>query len=78
MEIARRGHEWDGSSKYLTKDFEGCEWYREIGGREICGWGVALKYLVEAEKPRRCEVKNRGEGRFPSMDYLDRLIQDSS
>ncbi len=58
MEIPKRTC-WDGGYKYKTEDCETCEYYRQINEKEICGWGVAFKYLCQRKNPRKCEVKNR-------------------
>jgi len=76
MEIPKRKHQrWDGDYKLLTKDCFNCEFYREIDKKELCGWGVAFKYLCKTEKPRKCEVKNRGIGEYVihSVEYLDKF-----
>jgi len=77
MEIPKRRYEqWDGGSKYLTIDCPQCDWYREIKGMKLCGWGEAFKYLVKRKSPRKCEVKNREQKSFePSTKYLDGIIK---
>ncbi len=83
MEIPKRHwSRWDGGRKNYTKDCDACEFYRKIEGEELCGWGVAFKYLVLPEKMRKCEVKNRDikkdaygfEGTH-SVKYLDKIIK---
>ncbi len=76
MEIPkRRGNKWDGTFKGYTKDCKSCEFYREIENKELCGWGVAFKYLVRPIKLRKCEVKNREfEYYYHSVKYLDEII----
>lgn len=58
--IPRRTYQrWDGGLIYRTKDCDSCDFYREINNQNLCGWGVAFKYLVEKEKPKKCEIRNR-------------------
>lgn len=85
MEIPKRpGSRWDGDSKYKTKNCESCSFYRKIENKKLCGWGIVFKYLIEKEKPRKCEVKNRNmtknmfgmEGEH-SVKYLDKIIKEN-
>jgi hypothetical protein len=73
MEIPKRIF-WDGGNKYLTKDCETCEYYRQINGQEICGWARAFKYLKPRHNPRKCEVKDREKNNWHSIIYLDKII----
>lgn len=79
MEIPKGYSRWDGSYKNYTKDCNSCPFYREIKEHELCGWGVAFKYLVrEQERLRKCEIKNREHGQqnfIPSVIYLDEIIE---
>ncbi len=76
MEIEKRTR-WDGSSKTYTLDCNNCEWYRRIGRRELCGWGIAFKYLIRTNNSRRCEIKNRGAPENQSIKYLDKLLENA-
>ena len=70
---------WDGGLIYRTKDCEGCDFYRNINNQSLCGFGVAFKYLVEREKPKKCEIKNRPIETcwtHHSLEYLDNLIRE--
>jgi hypothetical protein len=75
----RKNQRWDGRLIYQTKDCDSCNFYRKIKGNELCGWGVAFKYLVQKEKPRKCEIRNRPqEGYYThhSLEYLDNLVRE--
>ena len=76
MKIPKRfGIMWDGDYKAYTKDCLECGWYRKIDDRELCGWGIAFKYLVKLEKLRTCEVRNRKDKpKHPSIKYLNKLV----
>ena len=78
MEIPKRYTRWDGSYKQLTKDCNNCEWYRKTNSNELCGWGIAFKYLTPTEKPRKCEVKNRKQNFEPSVKYLDDILKNEN
>ncbi|MBI4017958.1 MAG: hypothetical protein HY366_03365 [Candidatus Aenigmarchaeota archaeon] len=74
IEIPRRpDHRWDGSSVLLKKECSDCPWYRNIAERDLCGVGVDFKYISDAERPRRCEVRNREQTGKPSVAYLDEI-----
>ncbi len=79
MEIPQRPWmRWESSYKNYTKNCLQCEWYRKIDDQELCGWGVAFKYLVKSEKLRTCEIKNRKDKpNYPSIKYLDELIKNA-
>lgn len=78
MKIPKRfGIIWDGGYKDYTKDCHGCEWYRKIDNQELCGWGVAFKYLITIEKPRKCGIKNREQTPYASVRYLDEVIKNA-
>lgn len=68
--------DWDGGYKYKTKNCEGCEFYREINNKELCGWGVAFKYLDKSKKFRKCGIKNKKPPKNNSIKYLDDVIED--
>jgi hypothetical protein len=72
----RRGYNWDGSSKIITKDCVGCEWYKEIRGKALCGWGVSFKLLEDTENKRRCEIRNRKVNGEHSLYYLIKIEQN--
>ncbi len=78
MEIPKRHSRWDGSRKYYTKNCDECEFYRKIEDKELCGWGIAFKYLIKTEKPRKCNVLRRGLPEFGkhSVEYLDKIIKE--
>ena len=76
----RRFQRWDGGIIYFTKNCGGeCEFYRKIKDDDLCGWGIAFKYLTKREKQRKCEIKNRPakDEIWPthSVKYLDSLIR---
>jgi len=74
----RKDQRWDGQLIYLTKDCKSCDFYRNIFEKDLCGWGVAFKYLVQKEKSRKCEIKNRLNERYwthHSLEYLDSLVR---
>ncbi len=82
MEIPKRNR-WDGGIKNHTKNCGQCEFYRKIGGNELCGWGIAFKYLVQPKKMKECEVKNRdmkkdrdGFEETHSIKYLDKITKE--
>ena len=66
---------WDGASIYRTKDCDGCIYYRNINEYEICGAGLAFKYLTEREGPRKCTIIKRVSS-TPSVSYLDEIMKD--
>jgi len=69
---------WDGGIIYFTKDCEGCDFYREINNQSLCGWGIAFKYLVKKEKPKKCAIRNipiKEPWIERSYKYLDSLIK---
>lgn len=67
---------WDGGTNYQTKDCESCPFYRKISRDDLCGWGIAFKYLAKTEDPKKCEIRNRNRPapREQSIKYLDELI----
>jgi hypothetical protein len=50
--------EWDGSSKQYTKDCDKCESYKKIKDKELCVWGIAIKYLERTSRLRKCRLIN--------------------
>ena len=66
---------WDGSSKAYTKNCNTCEAYRKITGKELCGWGIAFKYLERTANQRKCELINKKQPQNNSLKYLDKLIK---
>lgn len=66
---------WDGNLKYITKDCGGCQFYRELKDGEeemkLCGWGVAYKFLVQRERPRKCDLFRREPQGNHSIDRID-------
>jgi len=79
MKIPRRYwvSRWEGSYKDYTKNCDGCEWYRKIDDKELCGWGKAFKYLVRTEKRRQCQIIDRKQEFIPSAKYLDELVREN-
>jgi hypothetical protein len=78
MNIPKRFYQrWEGETKLRTKDCDGCDFYRKIDGKELCGWGVAFKYLERTGKPRKCEVRNRPARENQSIKYLDEFIKNA-
>jgi hypothetical protein len=82
MEIPKRYSRYDRGIKDYTRDCNTCEFYRKIKGEELCGWGVAFKYLIQPKKMKKCEVKNRdmkkdmyGFKETHSVKYLDEIIK---
>jgi len=74
----RHYQRWDGGLIYKTKNCNNCDFYRKINNQNLCGWGVAFKYLIEKEKPKACEIKNRPEETYMtqhSLEYLDSLVR---
>ncbi|MFH1503715.1 MAG: hypothetical protein ABIE36_03600 [Candidatus Diapherotrites archaeon] len=70
---------WDGELIYKTKDCDSCDFYRMIFRNDLCGWGIAFKYLVQKEKPKKCEIRNRPIETcwtHHSLEYLDSLIRE--
>lgn len=74
------GGRQDGTSKLFTKDCEGCKFYREIERKDLCGWNMAFKYLVQTDSPVKCEVKNREttESYVHSSQKLDDVINEEN
>jgi len=60
---------WDGSYKSLKEECPGCNWYKEIKGNKLCGFGRAFKYLSPPVLNRKCEEKQRSVEKH-SLDYL--------
>jgi hypothetical protein len=88
MEIPKRKNQrWDGALIYFTENCgAGCEFYRKIDNKNLCGWGIAFKYLVPKEKSRKCEIRNRKSvdkdrssgyesPKNHSRKYLDKIIE---
>ena len=52
-------NDYDGNSKSYTADCPGCELNLKhpINDRDACYWGVAWKYLIKTDKPRKCALK---------------------
>jgi len=74
MAIPRRnGMQWDGNSKRYTTDCKKCSLYRKIDGRELCGWGVAFKYLESVDNPQKCEIRNRDPPANQPIKYLEEI-----
>lgn len=75
MVIPKRSWQrWDGGWKKYASNCDGCDFYRRIGDDELCGYGVAFKYLGRDGKPRKCEIRNIGIGAHDnSIEYLDRI-----
>ena len=66
---------WDGGGVYYTKDCPGCPFYRALKDGEenieVCGWGVAFKFLDRRERVRRCDLLRREKPRNPSHARID-------
>lgn len=69
----RKYQRWDGEVIYFTKNCNGCEFYRKMNKDNLCGWGIAFKYLTPRGKLKKCEIKNRQLEKFAehSVLYLD-------
>jgi hypothetical protein len=75
FEVPKRDcYRWDGHFNYYTKDCTSCQWYRKIENSELCGGGVSFKYLVKADKQRKCAFKNTKQDKERSVVYLDEII----
>lgn len=46
---------WNGTYKDLTKDCEGCDFYKIVDKEPRCYQGIAWKYLVKGKKLRKCQ-----------------------
>ncbi len=73
----RSGGTWDGSRIYKTKDCDDCRYHRTYNGYELCGVGIAFKYLTFRSNPMRCNLVERLRGLWESdraVLYLDEII----
>jgi hypothetical protein len=70
LESVGWGSRWDGSAKIFTKDCSTCIYHVNINRRDICGWGVAFKYIERAENTRRCMLVGREPPRQSFLQYL--------
>ena len=69
--IKRRSYQrWDGDLKNKTKNCEKCNFYVEFWDKEICGWGVAFKYLSGSENLRKCEYFGKEPPENNSLNYV--------
>jgi len=66
---------WNGEVIYFTKNCDGCEFYRRIVGKELCGKGKAFKYLEKPKKLRKCGIKDKLIEN-PSITHLDEIIKN--
>lgn len=80
MNVRRRPWltKYDGLAKDYTSDCSSCPFYRRFENSELCGVGVAFKYLEHGgNDSKRCKVKDiipeRGDG-DRSIHYLDHFI----
>ncbi len=76
----RKYQRWDGELIHLTKDCNTCDFHRNMNNHDLCGWGIAFKYLVKKEKIRRCEIRNRPIETYHthhSLEYLDSLVGEN-
>ena len=67
---------WDGCSKGFTKDCESCEAYFQIKEFEVCGWGMAFKYLSRKRKRKKCNIKDKTPINKETMEYLEEIIKN--
>ncbi len=76
MGIPKRHYQrWDGGYKNLTNNCSECRFYRRIKDNQLCGWGIAFKYLIKPEKTlRKCDLSEREQTKYPSFTYLDEVI----
>ncbi len=77
MQIVKRFGTWDGASKTYTQNCDNCEVYRKIKGKELCGWGIAFKYLEKTRTPKKCALTNKKQPEHNSIKYLDGLIKNA-
>ena len=77
-EIPKRpGSVWDGASIYRTKDCDGCRYHRAYNSYELCGVGIAFKYLIQRGNPMKCQLIDRLYGmweRERAVHYLDEIV----
>ena len=71
---------WDGEFIYHTKNCLSCNFYKRIEHDkdkiEVCGWGVAFKFLYTKEKMKKCDLLRREQTKDPSIERIDRDRKD--
>lgn len=75
MEIPPREGYDDGRSKHYTPQCEGCQFYRLIDKKDLCGKGKGFAYLFRLKhRDVGCTIIGRVVDYRPSAKYLDQLI----
>ena len=59
---------WNGSTKDLTINCQGCEYYINKNKESRCYWGIAYKRLEVPDRLKKCQVINKPS---PRKEYLN-------
>lgn len=71
---------YHGTPKQFTKNCEGCEYYKEFLAKDLCVWGVAVKFLIKTDNPRKCYLINENipdNSILFNLNELERVVKST-